>query len=178
MTASSMSPRLLCLSDFRQTIKRNSHEIYDGAFSGTDRAGFERVRQTDCRESCGGGYSSRPGAGRPDRRHRIDRITDDHLSGRVHRSISSRRNTGSLSRFAHQFAEQSESTRGHDQTGGVHRNAKAGSGGRRIIRSIAPAQIKLQEAAYNIAEPPLLPKAVRRPRMNRLFSRPDYSRSP
>jgi hypothetical protein len=66
---------------FRQTIKRNSHEVFNSVFSGTDGAGVERVRQTDCRDSCGGGYSSRsgarssrPGSRRPDRCHRIDRI--------------------------------------------------------------------------------------------------------
>jgi len=131
------------LRSSRRTIKRNSHEVFDSVFSGTHRAGFERVRQTDCRDSCGGGCSSRPGAGRPDRRHRIERTTDDHLTGRVRRSLSSGRNAGNFSRFAHQFAEQSESTRGHDQAGGVHGNAKAGSGGRRIIPSIAPAQVIL-----------------------------------
>jgi hypothetical protein len=70
---------------FRQTIKRNSHEVFNSVFSGTDGAGIERVRQTDCRDSCGSGYSSRPGARssrpgarRPDRCHRIDRINRIH----------------------------------------------------------------------------------------------------
>ena len=75
MTASLMSPRLSSLSDLRQTIKRQSHEIVDGAFSDTDGAGFECVRQTDCSKCYDGSYSSRLGAGRP------DRITNDRLTG-------------------------------------------------------------------------------------------------
>ena len=73
-------------SGFRQTIKRNSHEVFDSVFSGTDCAGVERVRQADCRDSSGGGYSSRPRARRPDRRHRInriDRINRQHRSNRI-----------------------------------------------------------------------------------------------
>ena len=31
------------MNGFRQTIKRNSHEVFDSVFSGTDGAGVERV---------------------------------------------------------------------------------------------------------------------------------------
>ena len=80
-------------SGFRQSIRRNSHEVFNSVFSGTDGDGVERVRPADCRDyACNGGRSSR--ARRPDRRHRIDRIDRSRRwcrSKRIHREYRGNR---------------------------------------------------------------------------------------